>query len=208
MTKPNGRRLNLDAKDGVKTWAVRLGVDELSVCVSGVKFFPLDDEDEEGEDKMDVDGIIEARKEEEEEGEDDDKEKEAEAAKEKEKEKEKEQEKEKEKEPEQEPEPPAVKEPPKRGRGRPRKKVRGAKAAEPPSSPAEIIPKKTVPRGPLELQVKLNGGAVQPRAGLKGEWEVRLPVGYNVLEIGEKDGMVWRVYLERMGATAGIRLTE
>ncbi|TCD71196.1 hypothetical protein EIP91_012146 [Steccherinum ochraceum] len=180
-TKPNGRRLDLDARDGVRTWAVRLGADEWSVRVSGVKFFLREGEEEkdEEEEKMEVDG--EARKEEEEEDE---------AAT--------------PKivpapEPEPEPEPePAKQSPPKRGRGRPRKK------------PLETVPesKVSVPSGPAELQVKLNGGLVRSVTGKKSEWEIPLPVGCNVLEIGEKGGMVWRAYLERMGGIAGARLAH
>ncbi|THH27664.1 hypothetical protein EUX98_g6524 [Antrodiella citrinella] len=164
VTKPNGRRLDLDARDGVKTWAVRLGVDELSVGVTEVKFFPSDDDGNVDEDvdadRMDVDGSVALRKEEEETGD----EEEAHAT--------------------------TNQTPPKRPRGRPRKNAVKAPVVKPVESKG-----KAKARG--ELQLKLNGMVV-PYAGRKGEWDVKLPGGYNVLEIGETGGMVWRVYLERV----------
>jgi len=162
VTKPNGRHLDLDARDGVKTWAVRLGADEWSVGVSGVRFYPSDEDEDDG---MDVDGSVDARKEEEEEGEDED-----------------------------EPEA-VVKQSPKRGRGRPKKKPGKSTATKVTSSKGKA-------RAAGELQVKLNG-VVVPHTGKKGEWEMKLPTGYNVLEIGENGGMVWRVYLERMAMVPG-----
>ncbi|KAI0778968.1 Bromodomain-containing protein [Trametes elegans] len=48
---------------------------------------------------------------------------------------------------------------------------------------------------PGGVQVKLNGGVLQGKEG--GIWEVLLPFGVSVLELGEKGGMVWKVYLDR-----------
>lgn len=54
-----------------------------------------------------------------------------------------------------------------------------------------------VPTG--ELQVKLNG-VIIPGNGSEGEtWEVQVPPGMSQLEVGEKGGMVWKVYLDRAG---------
>lgn len=168
QTRPNGRSLDLDARDGVKTWAVRLGADEWSVHISGIKFFGVEDDDEDWEERMEVDCIEARKEEEEEETEEEKKQKEPEAAT------------------------------PKRSRGRAKRKA--GKSSEDTKGKASAKP-----RGPIQLQIKLNGGLVQPLPEKRREWEVRLPVGYNVLEIGEKGGMVWRVYLERVGATAGVR---
>lgn len=45
------------------------------------------------------------------------------------------------------------------------------------------------------MQATLNGAVVAGKES--GEWEVPLPVGISVLELGEKGGMVWKVYLDR-----------
>ena len=44
LTQPLGRKLELDYREGVKTWSARLGAGETSVRVSGIRF--LDDMDE------------------------------------------------------------------------------------------------------------------------------------------------------------------
>ncbi|KAH8102411.1 hypothetical protein BXZ70DRAFT_1006338 [Cristinia sonorae] len=164
VTMPNGRRLDLDAKDRVKTWAARLGVDELIVGISGVKFFPLEEGEEEVEadENMGMDGGH--RKEEEEEDE----------------------------------QPAVVLPSPKRPRGRPRKKPLNPSLVQ----IATPLVKAQKPFGPIDVQVKLNGSVVQSKPDTKHEWEVKLPLGCNVLEIVEKTGMVWRVYLERVGGDA------
>ncbi|KAG6337064.1 hypothetical protein ID866_2017 [Astraeus odoratus] len=90
---------------------------------------------------------------------------------------------------------PAVK---KRGRGRNLKnpknkaKVTGGKKADP-------VPKKVpvVTSAPLEsIQVVLNGTPVTTKSG-QGGWEMELQTGSNVLEVGEKGGHIWKVYLEK-----------
>ncbi|KAI0828848.1 Bromodomain-containing protein [Trametes gibbosa] len=45
------------------------------------------------------------------------------------------------------------------------------------------------------VHVKLNNIALKGRES--GEWEVQVPAGISVLELGEKSGMVWKVYLDR-----------
>lgn len=94
ITKPLGRRLRMDFRDGVKTWAIRLGKGEISVRVADVKLASpggdgddSDDEDAKGREKEQEQDVHE-------DGEDED-----------------------------EDEVPQEK-PVKRGRGRPRKKVR------------------------------------------------------------------------------------
>lgn len=67
-TRPLHRRLDLDCTEGVKTWAVRLGRDETSVHVSGVKVLRLGQEDEESSDEEhEQDAELEEEDEEEEE---------------------------------------------------------------------------------------------------------------------------------------------
>lgn len=48
-----------------------------------------------------------------------------------------------------------------------------------------------------EVQLKLNGVVISEQTDNPGEWSVYLPVGYNTVEIGEKGGMIWKVYAER-----------
>ncbi|KAI0354614.1 Bromodomain-containing protein [Trametes cingulata] len=78
--------------------------------------------------------------------------------------------------------------PPKRKRGRPPRKRAKAEA----SKKAKGKAAETSPGG---VQVKLNGAVLQAKEG--GEWEVPLPPGMSVLELGEKSGMVWKVYFDR-----------
>ena len=47
-------------------------------------------------------------------------------------------------------------------------------------------------------KVKLNGVLVSPAED--GVWDIELPVGLNVIEIGAKGGMTWRAYLDRIAA--------
>ncbi|KAF7303191.1 RSC complex protein [Mycena kentingensis (nom. inval.)] len=47
-----------------------------------------------------------------------------------------------------------------------------------------------------EVQVKLNGLVISEKAG---SWRVEIPKGSNVVEIGEKDGLVWKVYAQKAG---------
>ncbi|KAJ7754944.1 RSC complex protein [Mycena maculata] len=49
-----------------------------------------------------------------------------------------------------------------------------------------------------EVQVKLNGFVVAEKADKPGQWLVDLQVGTNVLEVGEKGGLIWKVYAERL----------
>jgi chromatin structure-remodeling complex subunit RSC4 len=52
-----------------------------------------------------------------------------------------------------------------------------------------------------EVQVKLNGSAAKENEDTKGEWNLELPVGPNIVEIGEKGGLVWKVFAERVPNT-------
>lgn len=116
--------------------------------------------------------------------------------------------KEEEEEEEEGPPAPEVPEPPKkRGRGRPRKHP-----IEPPptTSPASAAPAqeaqakkgkaKAARKTPLpeEPQVKMNGLVLNERDDVKGSWVVEVPFGTSVLEVGDKNGTAWRVYMERL----------
>ncbi|KAH9486301.1 Protein polybromo-1 [Psilocybe cubensis] len=84
-----------------------------------------------------------------------------------------------------------------RGRGRPPKATTmAAKAAA--TKAAKDAKKKTVTKIG-EVQLKLNKFAVKEQPDQTGEWSVYLPVGSNVIEVGETGGMVWKVYAERLG---------
>jgi len=84
----------------------------------------------------------------------------------------------------------------KRGRGRPKgsavkaagktKATRASKKAKAPVAKLD------------EIQVKLNGSIVKEKEDHEHEWHVELPVGSSVVEIGEKGGLVWKVYAERI----------
>jgi len=155
-TEPRGRSLNLDHRDGVTSWAMRLGKEENSVCVQNIAF--LGDEEDEGSDPED-DGEEEDQK-----GADADVDTTIKAGKRK----------------------------GKRGRGRPTKVTRSStrrKATSP-------VKKKVRKIG--EIQVKLNGSIVKELDDQNGKWMLELVVGSNTLEVGEKGGLVWKIYAERI----------
>lgn len=79
-----------------------------------------------------------------------------------------------------------------RGPGRPRRKARMAAAKVTVAKKNKGKASEVQPGG---LEVKLNETAVQGNDG--GTWEVQVPPGLSVLEVGEKGGMMWKVYLDR-----------
>jgi hypothetical protein len=95
--------------------------------------------------------------------------------------------------------------PKKRGRGRPPKnpkaKAKAATVAAAAAKKADLALKKAqkVPTPPREsIQITLNGTLVAGQPDQGGMLDVDLQVGTNVLEVGEKGGHVWKVYLERV----------
>lgn len=48
------------------------------------------------------------------------------------------------------------------------------------------------------VRAKLNGVVVEYTMGREDVWEMSLPPGISVLEFGQKGGMVWKVYLDRV----------
>lgn len=143
LTKPRGRPFWLDHRDGVKSWAIRLGQGEGSLLVADVKFLGEDDRDSSDE---------EARGEEIEE--------------------------------------PTLK---KRGRGR---TTKNSKAKAKSTLVKEHTSKKVSTPTQEDVQIVLNGTSVTAKCGESG-WEMELQIGSNVLEVGEKGGYVWKVYLEK-----------
>jgi len=84
-----------------------------------------------------------------------------------------------------------------RGRGRPLKAATiAAKAAAAAKAARE---KKKAASKVGEIQLKLNNLVVKEQPEEHGEWNVQLPAGPNVIEVGEVGGMVWKVYAERLG---------
>jgi hypothetical protein len=85
--------------------------------------------------------------------------------------------------------------PVKKRRGRPPKVVKAAPAVKPKTlnSPKK---KKVKKRG--DLQVKVNGTLLNEDEEHAGNWTVGLAVGSNILEVGEKGGLTWKVYAERV----------
>jgi len=87
-----------------------------------------------------------------------------------------------------------------RGRGRPPKAATmAAKAAQAAAAvKAAKAAKKQAVAKLGEVQLKLNNCVVKEEAEKTGEWSIYLPVGSNVIEIGEVGGMIWKVYAERL----------
>lgn len=81
----------------------------------------------------------------------------------------------------------------KRGRGRPPKKAQAKE--RPKENGVKVPPKKREPR---EVQVKVNGAVVQELVDDDGGyWVVKPTTGStNVVEVGSKGGMVWKVYVQ------------
>ncbi|KAL4070665.1 RSC complex protein [Scleroderma citrinum] len=144
LTKPRGRPFWLDHRDGVKSWAIRLGQGEGSLLVADVKFLGEDDRDSTDEETR-----------------------------------------------EEEIEEPAIK---KRGRGR--MKNSKAKVKSTPVKKSDHTTKKVSTPPHESIQIILNGTPVSSKTGEAG-WEMELQHGSNVLEVGEKGGHVWKVYLEK-----------
>ncbi|KAK0198825.1 RSC complex protein [Armillaria mellea] len=81
----------------------------------------------------------------------------------------------------------------KRGRGRPPKVPKGGGGVKvKPVRPTKKKPKLG------EVQVKINGSVVQELEGHSSKWSVDVPLGSNTLEMGEKGGLIWKVYTQRM----------
>jgi hypothetical protein len=155
ITKPRGRPFWLDHRDGVKSWAIRLGQGEKSIIVAEIKFFG--DDDETGDEECD--GNDEQPDDEEE---------------------------------EEEPSPR------KRGRGRPPKNPKAKAKAAALAKKAEQKKAQNAPTPQQEsILINLNGTAMNEKLE-DGVWNMDLQVGSNVLEVGEKGGYVWKVYLERV----------
>ena len=89
--------------------------------------------------------------------------------------------------------------PSKRTRGRPKKGSK-PKAKDVKGKGKAVV---TTKKSHEEIQVKLNGIVVKgtPSGGKKPTgWTVELGTGINLVEVGEKDGSSWKVYLERPAA--------
>ncbi|KAF8215860.1 Bromodomain-containing protein [Mycena galopus ATCC 62051] len=158
MTEPRKRPFILDHRDGVKTWAMRLGSGERALSVSDVTYMRDDDEEDSSEDS-------ETSSEEDSE--------------------------------EQEPEGSPAKNGKKgKGKGRGRGKGKAATAAAKARHAARAAKREARKIG--EVQVKLNGNIVPHRTDDPRQWMVDLQAGVNLLEVGEKGGLIWKVYAERL----------
>ncbi|KAJ7361410.1 RSC complex protein [Mycena albidolilacea] len=155
QTEPCKRPFMLDHRDGVKTWAMRLGPGERTLSVSDVTYMGDDEED--------------SSEEEEEEEEEEDEEESDDAP---------------------------AKNGKKRGKGKGRSRGKGKAATAAAKALQAARAAKKEARKIGEVQVRLNGlivGANHP-----GQWVVDLQAGVNVLEVGEKGGLIWKVYAERL----------
>ncbi|KAJ7492311.1 RSC complex protein [Mycena latifolia] len=160
MTEPCKRPFILDHRDGVKTWAMRLGPGERAVSVADVTYMGDDEDDSSDEEEEDEDD----------EDEDED---------------------------EMDVDVPAKNGKKKgKGKGRTRGKGKVLTAAAKALQAARAAKKEARKIG--EVQVKLNGFVVAEKVGHPGQWMVDLQAGANLLEVGEKGGLIWKVYAERL----------
>jgi len=49
-----------------------------------------------------------------------------------------------------------------------------------------------------EVLLKLNGVVVKEKEDAARQWNMGIPAGSNVLEVGEKGGLMWKVHIERV----------
>ncbi|KAH0838060.1 Bromodomain-containing protein [Lanmaoa asiatica] len=155
---PQGRSFWLDHRDGVRSWAMKLGRGEISLSIAEIKFLGEEDRDSSDED-ADAHDLEEEEEEE-----------------------------------------PVPK---KRGRGRPPKNAK-VKAKIVTAKKSDLTGKKTlkaVTPSRESIQIVLNGKAVGEKPEQEGIWDMELQIGTNILEVGEKGGHVWKVYLERVATT-------
>ena len=83
----------------------------------------------------------------------------------------------------------------KKGKGKGKARVTRSSKASP--SKVKTVKKKVEKVG--EVQLKVNGLVVKEQPEQPGEWNVHLPLGSNILEVGEVGGLIWKVYVERLG---------
>jgi len=167
-TKPRGRPFKLDHRDGVRSWAMRLGHGEGTISVTDIRF--LGDEEEEGSE----DEAHDVADEDEDDVEDDraprngkGKAKRGRGR-------------------------------PKASTRATAAAAASAKTKVTRSTkPAAAPPKTTTPLQD-SVRIVLNGSVVEGKENCEGEWEVELRLGLNVLELGEDGGMIWKVYMERV----------
>lgn len=155
---PRGRFFWLDHRDGVKSWAIKLGHGEISLSIAEVTF--LGDEERDSSDEEPDARDLEEEEEEE-------------------------------------------LLPKKRGRGRPPKnsKVKAKTVTVKKAEPAGKKTSKAPTPARESIQVLLNGKAVGEKPEQEGVWDIELQSGTNVLEVGEKGGHIWKVYLARVTTT-------
>ena len=168
--EPQGRTFDLNHKLGVKSWAVRLMPGETTILLSNVSFLGDEEDESSGDEEADVE------KHEEEEEADMDVDVEADP-------------------------PLPVKNGRKKGKGRGRGRPAKISTVTTRQAAAKTMkqPKKTPPKIG-EVQVKLNGSLVKEQAEQAGQWSISVSVGSSVVEVGEVGGMLWKVYLQRIGS--------
>lgn len=93
--------------------------------------------------------------------------------------------------------------PKKRGRGRPPKnpKVKAKVVTAKKSDPVGKKTLKATTPSRETIHIVLNGKPVGEKPEQEWVWDMELQAGTNVLEVGEKGGHVWKVYLERVAST-------
>lgn len=48
------------------------------------------------------------------------------------------------------------------------------------------------------MQVRLDKTVVRSSGENEDNWDIEVPIGSHILELGEKGGAVWKVYIQRM----------
>ncbi|KAF9454213.1 Bromodomain-containing protein [Macrolepiota fuliginosa MF-IS2] len=167
--QPQGRLFWLDHREGVRTWAIRLAPGETGVNVDDLVFVG----DEEAEDSSDDEDDEDLKLEEEEDMEVD-----------------------------------GSTSPTKSGRIRKgkaavrRSQRTAAVTTRTTRSAAAVAKNKIQEKREIEkveeVELKLNGAVVKEKEDMTRQWNVGLPFGPNILEVGEKGGLMWKVYIERI----------
>lgn len=172
--QPQGRLFHLDHREGVKTWAVRLAPGEAEVDVDDLVFIG-DEEAEESSEEEEEEEEEDLKQEEEE----DDMDVDGSTS-------------------------PVKNGKIRKGKGAVRRPQRTIVAPTMRTTRAAAAvarnktqEKKKEPEKVEEVQLKLNGTVIKEKEDAVRKWNVSVPTGTNTLEIGEKGGLIWKVYIER-----------
>ncbi|KAI0050569.1 Bromodomain-containing protein [Auriscalpium vulgare] len=158
IVAPVGRRLHLDHRDGVRSWALRLGPGERALRINNLQYHRHDDDESSGDEQED--------EQEEEETDSDDEDMEEGSTKSK-------------------------------GKGKETTRVKGRRrrGGVRIKDGVKLPPK----RAPPEIVVRLDQMELKSAVEDEDEWDVEVPAGTHILELGEKGGPTWKVFVQKVG---------